>query len=758
MLSRYASLVAFATVVLWMMATALSGADENTEPRLTDTLGRSDVRVLSAAFEIPLGATVEELALAERLERQNYRRVRQRPERPGEFFWGHEVFWIYRRAHRSGGQDRPARLFALRLEPPAGRILQAENADGAALRKALRLEPELLAESLGGDRAPRIPIVFDDLPEHVWRPLLAAEDARFFDHVGIDGRGIARALLANARAGGVAQGGSTITQQLIKRRDLTPKRTLGRKASEVMRALALEADYDKEEILEAYLDHVYLGHVDGVSIDGWGTAARVFFSKHVEDLDLAESALLAGMVQGPNRLSPVRNPEAAQKRRDWVLSRMEELGWTAADEVAAARRQAVRLKRSSPPRRMAPQFLRWVAEAAESSAPERLAKGRGLVAETTLDPHLQRLAEDAVGHGLRNLGARGAQAALVALDATTGEVLAHVGGDPRGAGDQFDRVRQAERQPGSAIKPLLLLEAFDRCAGPRDAERSDPPRRPLFPASRVLDAPYRLELPSGPWEPENNDRQFRGVVRLRDALSQSLNVPFARLAGWCGLEATAERAREAGLSLPEEVPPAFVLGAIETTPLRMAEAFTVFATPGKALRPFPVRRLERPGGRLLARSKAMSRRVVRPATGYLVRDMMRTAAEVGTARGGAVQGIDVAGKTGTSSRRRDAWFVGDTGSLVIAVWVGRDDGEPLGLSGAAAAAPIWQRFAAAAAGSRPRRSVERPSRVVERAYDPDTGRRVRETRRGSEMELFRLGALPPHKRVFRKDPALPVVR
>jgi membrane peptidoglycan carboxypeptidase len=748
-----------ALVALALAAVALAPAPP-AAAALTDELGRSDVRVRSAPYPIAAGLTVTSAALPERLDRLGYRRVHRLPAEPGEFFWGRDVFWIYRRGFRSGGAERPAALFGLELSS-GGRIAGAIDAERAPLAldgpggPRLALEPETLAESLTADRAPRLPVRLDELPERVWRPLLAAEDARFFEHGGLDARALARAALANVLAGGVEQGGSTLTQQLVKMRDLTPRRTVGRKLSEAMRALALEAEHDKPEILEAYLDHVYYGHFDGVGIYGLGAAARAYFGKPAAELTLGEAALLAAVIQGPNRLSPVRHLDRAVARQRWVLDRVEQLGWAEPAALAEARRRPPVLRIRRPERRRADDTVRWAAEIARDAAPHRLGRGRGVVIETTLDPQLQRLAERAVADGLAELrrarpglAGRPLQAALVALDAATGEVLAQVGGDPADPEDRFDRVREARRQPGSAVKPLVLLEAFDRCDD----------REPLFPGSRVADEPIELEVPGGPWRPANPDGTYRGVVTVREALARSLNVPFVRMARWCGWRATAGRARLAGLELPDEPPPSFVLGSLGTSPLRLAEAFTVFATPGVALRPWPVARIERPGGGALASGTPGPTRVVAPASAWLVRDAMRTAVAEGTAGTAAIPGADVAAKTGTSTGGRDAWLAGDAGSVVTVVWVGLDDDAPARLGGASAAAPIWRRFMAAAVAARPPRPVPRPDDVVEGWLEPETGLRVRPERRGAVPELFRRGALPPHRRLLRPDRPEPVVR
>jgi membrane peptidoglycan carboxypeptidase len=740
---------------LWL---ALPGLTQPASPAPLETqLGRNEVRVLSAAYPLAAGRTVQQAGLVERLQLQGYQRVHRRPERPGEFFYGHEVFWIFRRAHRWNGRDWPAAMVGLRLRRADGQILGGLSADGGPVspdgERLPHLEPETLAESLRADRARRWPVVLSELPERVWRPVLAAEDARFFEHAGIDARAVARAALANLKQRRIAEGGSTITQQLIKNRDLNPERSLGRKASEAVRALLLEAEYDKREILQAYLNQVYLGHVNGLAVHGIGAAARVYFSKSPDRLSLAEAATLAAMIQGPNRLSPQRDPERLRERRDWVLSRLEELEWESREACESARKRPIE-PQPSPPRREGPvQFLAWLRDVAQEVAPRRLERGRGVVLETALDPLLQRRAEEVVAQGLERLRRREPRlrqaplsAVLLALDPDSGEVLVYVGGDPA-ARDGLDRVRGARRQPGSTVKPFVMLEAFDRCGK----------RKPLHPASRIADEPLILDLEPGSWEPTNHDGRFRGTVRARRALAESLNVPTVRVAGWCGLAQTARTFDRIGLDLPQPPPPSFVLGSVETTPLRLATAYTVLATPGWLTDPLPLTRIEKPNGELLHRARTHSREVAHPAAAWLVRDLLTTAVASGTATVAAIEGLDVAAKTGSSSRLRDAWFVGHAGSVVALVWVGLDDAEPLGLTGAAAAGPIWRDFMVAAVPARPPRALQRPKQVVARWIDPESGLRVREGRRDSLQELFRKGKLPPRNRFWRVDRAVPVV-
>jgi penicillin-binding protein 1B len=740
----------FLTVFAFAGAAAASSLD--------DELGRSEDRVRSAAYAIPRGRTVPGTGLPQRLERLGYERLRKRPERPGQWFWGHERLWIWRRAYRQGGVDHRAALFGLALRRSDGLILGAAAPDGRVLAygadDAPRLEPELISESLSGDRARRYPLPLVELPEHAWRCLLAAEDARFFDHSGVDAKGIARALLANVKAGRVAQGGSTITQQLVKMRDLTPKRSFGRKMSEAVRALSLEAEHDKREILAAYLNHVYYGHVQGLSVHGIGAAARAYFGKDARELDLAESALLAAIIQGPNRLSPGRHPGRAKARRDWVLSRMGDLGWAGPRSLAEARASAIVLAPRAPEGAPARSLLAWIDEAVAEMTPKREAKGRGAVVETAIDPWLQDRAESLVAGKLaamrassRRLREAPLQAALIAIDSRTGAVVAQVGGDPRGGRGGLDRVRSARRQPGSTIKPLLLLEAFEDCGG----------RAPLAPSSRVSDEALRLDLPSGPWEPVNPGGTFRGVVSVREALTDSLNVPFVRVARWCGTAPTAGRLRRLGLDVPEDAPPSFALGALEVSPLELAGAYAALRA-GRAVEARPFARLERPGGRRLRVSRPAVSRAVSPATSWLVRDALRSAVREGTAKIAAIDGEDVAAKTGTSSDRRDAWMAGEVAGLSIVVWVGLDDGARLGHGGASAAGPIWADFARAAVSTRTRLPARKPEEVIRRSIDPRTGLRVNDGHRRAEADWFRRGALPPRARWWRDDEPVPVVR
>ncbi len=721
---------------------------------LHDSLGRTEVLIVSEPYPLVAGRSAKQMQLEERLQRLDYKRVKTKPTQPGQYFWGREVFWIYRRGHRAQGREWAPMLIGLRLGTGGTVVTAVNDKDQVILldgRRGRWLEPEVLAESIEGDRAERIIIELDELPVHVWRPLLALEDHRFFNHIGVDGKAIARAAWQAAKDGKVTQGGSTITQQLIKNRDLTSKRTLDRKASEAVRALAYEAEYTKEEILEGYFNTVYYGHVDGVAIHGLGTAAHVFYSKEAKDLTLDEAAVLAAVLQGPNGLSPIRHPDKAKERRDRAIRRMVEEQWLTQSQADAATAKPIRLNRSTPQRRGGHHLRRAVVADVKDSS-DRVDRGLGFRAETTIDPLLQAHADDVVAKHLaairrnnKRLRTDDLQAALVAIDVRTGTVIAHVGGDPKHP-DSFDRVTEARRQPGSAVKPFVLLEALDSCGS----------NRPLHMASRISDSPYTVEIEGTTWRPNNYDGKNHGVVSARRALKKSYNRPFARMSQYCGLDATANRFEKAGLPVPDEVPLSLPLGAIEVSPLELATAYTAFVDLGVVTKPITVTRIERPSGKKLDRARPSSTTLSRPSSAWLVRDGLLDVVDGGTGKGARVKGQQVLGKTGTSSKGRDAWFVGASDGVVVAVWVGLDKGN-LGLTGGAAAAPIFRDFMTVAGPARPDVDVVKPPDIVDKFVDPSTGLLVFEGNDAARAESFRRSAQPRRDIPLLVDEPGPVI-
>lgn len=584
---------------------------------------------------------------------------------------------------------------------------------------SVTLEPVLLASFYTPEVEERRPVLLDDLPEHLVHAVLAAEDDGFFTHPGVSPTGVARALWVNARGGELHQGGSTITQQLVKNVYLSPRRTLTRKAKEALIAMALELRYGKEAILEAYLNEIYLGRSGPANLIGFGSAARAFFGKDAAELSLAESATLAGMIQAPSASDPVDHPERARERRDWVLRRMRELGWISESRMRRAARQPVRV---SPMRVEARPMAPYFASLATDEARERFGvgelDGEGYLLFSTLRWRDQRQAEQAVAGGLAGLergwerkrrGKKPLQSALISLDPRDGSVLAWVGGRDY-AKSQFDRVSQARRQAGSAFKPVVYAAAFaDGVATP---------------ATLFKDSPINVRVGTASWRPQNYDRAFHGWVTARQALEQSLNIPTVRLALRMGMPRIIETARELGIEGEIDPVPAMALGAFEMSPLEMARAYATLAAGGIRPQVHGLAAVIDPEGEpVLGEDLASPRRVLPQHASWLVTSVLQGVVAHGTGAAARRQGVrgSLAGKTGTTNGRRDSWFAGYSPDRVTVVWVGYDDNSPTSLSGARAALPIWGRFTAAVRPAAGYPAFTPPPGMVRVAVDPLTG-------------------------------------
>jgi penicillin-binding protein 1B len=570
-----------------------------------------------------------------------------------------------------------------RLDAPEARVPTALLSRPAPWGRARGHGAVAIGTLADGLAERRVPVRLSDVPEHLVAAVLAVEDQRFHDHGGLDLKRIAGAAVANVRAGAVTQGGSTITQQLAKNLFLSARRTPLRKVREAAMAVMLEDRYDKPAILEAYLNEIYLGQDGARAIHGVGAAARYYFDKDADDLGLAESALLAGMIRAPNRYTPVRHADRARERRDLVLRLMVEQGRVGERAARHAARERIRTRPAHEVVADARYFRDFAVTRLRDEGAGRL-PDRGAAVYTTLDATLQRAAERAVRDGLTALRAHGAQAALVALDPRTGEILALVGGRDYGS-SQFNRAVDARRQPGSAFKPIVALAALGR----------DGRRDPAFTlASTVEDAPLSVATHAGRWEPENYDRDFRGTVTVRQALEQSLNVPFARIGLAVGADRIAETGARLGITSPLRAVPSLALGASEVTPLELTRAFGVFAAGGELADTRTILGVSAVGAPMRATASTRTRRVADPAEAYLVTSGLEGAVVRGTGR--ALNGLGhrdgLAGKSGTSSEWRDGWFVAYTPELAVGVWVGYDDGRSLGLTGSRSALPIVARF------------------------------------------------------------------
>jgi penicillin-binding protein 1B len=564
------------------------------------------------------------------------------------------------------------------------------------------IAPIALGSMDGSPLEARVPVELGAVPDELIQAVLAVEDQRFFQHHGLDVRRIGGALIANLRAGGIVQGGSTLTQQLAKNLFLSSGRTPLRKLREVAIALVLELRYGKATILEAYLNEIYLGQDGDRAIHGVGAAARYYFGKSAGELTLAESAMLAGMISAPNRNAPTRHPEAARDRRDLVLQLMvqqQRISRSVAERATRARIAA----RAHPASSLDGRYFRdFVTRAVGGGLP-----ARGAALYTSLDATLQRSAERAVRNHLDRLRTPGMEAALLAIDPRNGEVLAMVGGRDYGA-SQFNRATDAHRQPGSAFKPVVALAAL----GPSDG------RTPTFTLASVIeDEPLRVKTPRGPWEPVNYDRAFRGPVTFRQAMEQSLNVPFARIGLAVGPERIVETARRLGITSDLQPVPSLALGSSEVTLMELVRAYGVIAAGGKLAATRTVLGHGRPGQDPDPDEdgSAQVSQVIDPAVAYLVTSALEGVVSRGTGRSlnqdGRWEGI--AGKTGTSNDWRDAWFVVYSPTLVVGVWVGFDDGRSLRMTGATAALPIAAGFLQQGAPEAGREPFDIPEGITE---------------------------------------------
>ena len=550
--------------------------------------------------------------------------------------------------------------------------------------ESFTLEPEILSNDLSSKSGRREVLNFSEIPPFLVHAILSIEDRRFFDHSGVDLSGLVRALLRNAGEERLGQGGSTITQQLVKNTYLTPEKTLRRKYAEAMLAIALEQRLSKEDILALYCNEIFLGQRGAVAVRGVKEASRVYFGKEVKDLSLSEAATIAGMIQGPARYSPVRHPDSAKDRRNQVLVAMNQAGWIDGKTLNATLPEEIKVVGpTGADNSLAPYFVDYVNRIAET---EFDSSGDNQRIYTTIDLGLQEVAERALKSQLEQLDARykeqRPQAALVAIDPHNGNILAMIGGRDY-AQSQLNRATDALRQPGSTFKPFVYAAALEDGMSPVQTFM-DAPREFVYDRSQI-------------YKPANYGGGYSmGEVTLRTGLVKSLNVVTVDVALQTGLARIANLATRFGLPKPERYP-SLALGTEEVTPLQLASAYAVFANGGQRVETRAIASIGDTPGRHASLNEV---EVVTPTTAYMITNMLAAVIDHGTAKKarGAVKGSTVAGKTGTS---RDGWFVGYSPNLVCAVWIGFDDNKQLGLTGAEAALPAWVDFMNGAIGLRP---------------------------------------------------------
>jgi penicillin-binding protein 1B len=635
-------------------------------------------RVYAAPTDLYVGATVTSDDLDTELRRLHYR-VGDPANGPGIYRRKGSDFEINTRRVRFVDEVRaPVRI---RVHANGEGITGIESADGSEL-PLFRLDPLLIGSVFPVHGEDRIVLTPNDVPEMLVKFLKTIEDRRFDEHHGVDLRSILRAIWADVRAGQMVQGGSTLTQQLVKNYFLTDERTFGRKLKEAIMAMRLEAHYSKEEILIAYLNEIDLGQDGERAIHGFGLGSEYYFGKPIDELEPAEMALLVGLVKGPSWYDPLKHPDRARTRRNLVLKELGEAQVLDAGAVARAQAQPLGLRPAGAG--YVPAFLDLVRRHLKRDYAEADLAAAGLSIYTTLDPHAQAAAERAVTNQLKRLDtiahnrSKGAplEAAMIIAEPTSGQVLAVVGGrDTRFLG--FNRALDARRSIGSLVKPAVYLTALE--TGRYNA------------ATILQDAPLELKLPDGQvWAPQNYTHEVFGSVPMVRALSESMNLATVRLGLELGLPAVADTLQKLGLERRPALNPSMLLGTVEMTPLEVIQVYTALANGGFQSRLRSVQAVLDEDGKALKSFKLEVTPAASPAAVYEVSRMMTQVTERGTGRAvGARLHVTMPAKTGTSSDLRDSWFAGFTGSHVAVAWVGYDDNRPTGLTGATGALPVW---------------------------------------------------------------------
>jgi len=673
-------------------------------------VGRFEVRRLRLPTRIyadymPLvpGNALQTDDLLEKLDRLGYREV-ERVTQPGDYLRTADGIDIHTRAFRHPTGEYPA-------QPVRIAIVRSQIDSVVSLREAkpvekVALEPELLTSLLSDQLENRSPAALEQIPQHMRDAVIVTEDVRFMHHPGVDPLGITRALFKNVRSGGVAEGGSTLTQQLVKNYYLTSERTYKRKIVEAFMAVILDARYSKQEILEAYLNDIYLGRNRSISIIGVGEASRFYFGKPIAEIKVPEAALLAGMIRSPNNYSPFVNPELAMRRRNTVLQLMlkeKKITQAQFDEARSAKLPRKPFRQKSGLSSI-PYYVDRVLQELETDYGIDDVKGRGLRIYTAIDLGAQDFAARTVEQSLQNLEKRSKrlrnhspqlQAALIHVDVPTGEIRALIGGRNYER-SQFNRALKSKRLVGSLFKPFIYLTAFEPSLSGKN----------ITPATVVPDTRFVLKRRwSADWSPRNYEGRYMGNVTVRTALEQSLNSASVRIGLDTGIEPILRTARTLGVDEKlDDSNPAILLGAVGIPPIEMTEAYSTIARQGARMPLRAIRFVTDDRGRVVGGAEETAAQQVFPQRDvYLLTNVMEGVVNSGTA--GAARGMGfrktAAGKTGTTNDKRDAWFIGFTPLTLTTAWVGFDDNDPTGLSGSDAAVPMWTRYMiSATAGQR----------------------------------------------------------
>jgi penicillin-binding protein 1B len=642
--------------------------------------------IYSAPLVLSTGDEVGPLHLIGRLQTLSYSRV-ETPAHPGEYSMLPGTMTVYVREFSAGTRGYPAEL--VRLTFNGDRIVGIANSFGVAMPHAA-IEPEVIGRLTPDAPAERVEVSLGELKPYVVKGLLATEDRFFYYHFGFDPIRIIEAAIVDLHSHRLSQGASTITQQLARTFIERHQRNFHRKVRELAIALVLEMRLSKDQILERYVNDVPMGEYDGTPIYGLPLAARYYFNKDVREVTPAEAATLIGMIQAPTLYDPRRYPEDSRARRDTVLALMRRAGVIDQTQYADAVKEPV-VTVKAPGLRRAPYFADYVT-AQVTKLPEVNGHLAGLKVYSTLEPELQTIANQTVEDNLEALEKahprlrhkardRRLEGSLVAIDPRDGAILAMVGGRDY-ATSQFNRAAQAQRQPGSAFKPIVYLTALDPALSPLS--------QPVTLSSILPDRPMSF----AGWTPADYERTYQGQVTVEGALADSLNIPTAYLGSLLGTPSIIRTAHAMGINenLPNYLP--ISIGAADMTLLEISSAYQVFAAEGVAHPPYAIESVVDGQGHLIYQHRTEQRRLMSHAIAYLMTGALRGVLEFGTAASAERIGLDfdAAGKTGTTDDYRDAYFIGYTRQIVCGVWVGFDEPQSIGLTGAQAALPAWVHF------------------------------------------------------------------
>jgi penicillin-binding protein 1B len=647
-----------------------------------DKMWELPAKVFARPLELYAGAELAPDDLAYELEVLGYRKV-SHARSPGQVARNRSRFEIYTRGFDFPAEKEPARRVMVDLGTTR---VQTITSGGKGV-DLMRLDPVQIGGIYPSHGEDRVLVRLDDVPEAVWRGLLAVEDQDFYQHWGFSIKGIARAAYSNLVSGQVVAGGSTITQQLVKNYYLTPERTIVRKLTEVLMAILLELHYEKDQILESYINEVYLGQEGPRAIHGFALAARHYFDTPLEDLGLHQQALLVGMIKGPSLYNPRRNPERATQRRNVVLDAMVGEGVISEEHAMVAKAMPLGLNRAPRVRDTFPAYLDLVRRQLRKEYREEDLTTLGLSIFTPFDPILQRKLERSTTTILDQLDKGGElQSASIVTRFDSGEVAALVGGR-RVSYAGFNRALDARRPAGSLLKPAVYLTALER------------PRHYSL-ATVLQDTPLTINTPgSDPWEPRNFDRLAHGAVPLYKALANSYNLATARLGQDLGIDSVADMLRRLGLDRPVPEVPALTLGAGEYSPMDMTAVYQTIASGGFRTPLRSIRDIVDARGVPLRRYELQYDRGVSLQAVYLLQYAMLHTMKEGTGKTAyryLPDDLLVAGKTGTTNDGRDSWFAGFSGDLLTVSWIGRDDNGGTGLTGGTGALKVWAHFMARA--------------------------------------------------------------